>query len=92
MKRRLECKIYGRVQMVMFRDFVQRKAKKLGLSGIVKNTDDGCVFVIAEGEKKDLEMLLKLLYSGPIFAKVKHIEKQWNKLMNEFSKFEIKYE
>ncbi len=92
MKKRLECKIYGRVQMVMFRDFVQRKAKKLGLSGVVKNTDDGCVFVVAEGEEEGLEILLKLLYKGPILAKVKHIEKQWNELMNEFSKFEIKYE
>lgn len=43
-------KIFGRVQGVFFRDFVQRKAKELNLSGWVENEPDGTVQIVAEGE------------------------------------------
>ena len=58
MKKRLECRITGRVQLVMFRDFTQRKASSLGLFGTVENKKDGSVVVVAEGEESKLEQLL----------------------------------
>ncbi len=92
MKQKIECKITGRVQMVMFRDFTQRKAKKLGIFGYVKNEDDGSVYVLAEGEKDNLEKFISLLKEGPILAKVDKVDVKWMPCQNEFSDFKIKYE
>jgi len=48
MNKRIILKIYGRVQMVLFRDSTRRKAKKLNLVGWVMNQKDGTVQVMAE--------------------------------------------
>ncbi len=89
MKKRLECIIFGRVQMVMFRDFTQHKACSLGLVGIVKNLKDGSVFVVAEGEEDKLWQLLKYLKKGPLLARVERLEEKWLLSTNEFSDFKI---
>jgi len=91
MKKRLECKIYGRVQMVMFRDFTRRNAVKLALVGTVQNLDDGSVYVVSEGEEKNLRKLLKLLKKGPIFAKVKEVKEYWVEPIGGLSGFNIVY-
>ena len=91
MTQRITLKIYGLVQMVMFRDFIQRKARKLGLVGWVKNKDDGTVRVVAEGEKDNLEKLISLCYNGPILSKVDKIDVDWQEPNGEFDEFEIKY-
>ena len=70
MIKRLECYVFGRVQMVMFRDFACRKAKGLKLTGAVKNLKGGEVYVIAEGEEEKLRLFLAKLEKGPIFARV----------------------
>ena len=61
MRRRLECEISGRVQLVMYRDFAQRHARKLGLSGAARNLPDGRVGVVAEGEEEVLQQYLEIL-------------------------------
>ena len=70
MQMRLECKITGRVQLVMFRDFVQRKATKLGITGTVKNNPDGSVSVVAEGERRQLNELLEFIRKGSLLSRV----------------------
>ncbi|MEK7614663.1 MAG: acylphosphatase [Patescibacteria group bacterium] len=85
----LECKIFGRVQFVMFRDFVKRRADRLKLTGTVENKNDGSVFVIAEGEGKALEELISYLKKGPIFAKVLSIEPKWLESTGAFTDFKI---
>lgn len=89
MPKRLECRIFGRVQFVMFRDFAARKARNLGLAGTVENMSDGSVFVVAEGEDRDLEKLFFYLKKGPIFARVERIEPKWLAATGEFSDFKI---
>ncbi|MCR4306509.1 MAG: acylphosphatase [Candidatus Yonathbacteria bacterium] len=90
-KRRLECSITGRVQLVMFRDFTRRSAKRLGITGIVQNMNDGSVRVVAEGEEDALRKLLARLHEGPIFARVDKMEEAWNEATGEFKTFEIIY-
>ena len=51
MEKRLECQVFGRVQLVMFRDFVTRKARARGIVGTVKNNPDGSVSVVAQGDE-----------------------------------------
>ena len=91
MKKRIECIVSGRVQMVMFRDFTCRKARGLGLVGFVKNQLDGTVNVIAEGEEKDLKKLIEMLYKGPILSKVISVEVLWGDAGNTFKEFSIQY-
>lgn len=86
----LRARIYGRVQMVMFRDFVQRRARLRGLTGFVRNEDDGSVEVAAQGEKSDLERFIPLLQQGPILAKVEDVKIQWREPKEKFDRFEIR--
>ena len=84
-------KVYGRVQLVMYRDFTQRKAKKLGLTGYVINQKDKTVKVVAEGKEKELKEIINKCYNGPILAKVEKIDIDWKDYTGQFDKFEIKY-
>lgn len=91
MQKRLECKIFGRVHLVMFRDFAMRKAKELGLVGTVENMEDGTVFVVAEGDSAKLDEFLAYLKKGPIFANVLSIEANWLPPAGVLTDFKILY-
>ena len=91
MIQKIECKITGRVQMVMFRDFTKRKAKSLGIVGVVKNQQDGSVFISAEGEEGALKKFIKFLSKGSILARVDNVEVKWISSEGEFSNFKIIY-
>ncbi|MFC1700582.1 acylphosphatase [Patescibacteria group bacterium] len=91
MDKQVILKIYGRVQMVLYRDSTRRRAKKLGLTGLVNNKSDGTVEVIAEGPEEKLKELIKWCYNGPILARVDKIEIQWREATGNFNNFEIKY-
>ncbi len=92
MKKRLECIVKGRVQMVMFRDFAQRSARRLGVFGFVKNLDDGSVLVVAEGEEWHLREFLQILKKGSVFSKVSEVREKWEDNREEFKDFTIKYD
>ncbi len=84
--------VYGRVQGVNFRAFVQRCARALAISGYVKNMPDGrSVEVQAEGEKDKLDRLIELLHSGPEGARVDRVEVAWKEPENKFTGFSIRY-
>jgi acylphosphatase len=88
---RLEAIVSGRVQLVMFRDFTQRKASGLKLTGTVKNLEDGTVEVVAEGPREKLEKLVAKLHQGPLLAHVEHVSVSWSPATGEFKKFRIVY-
>jgi acylphosphatase len=72
---RMRVIVTGRVQGVFFRESTRRKALSLGLSGWVLNLPDGRVEWVAEGEKNDLEVLLRWCQAGgPPWARVDGIE------------------
>lgn len=91
MKKQLRANITGRVQMVMYRDFAQRKARKLGLVGTVQNLKDGSVSVVAEGEESKLEEYVKYLNKGSILSKVKNVRIEWSEFSGQYSDFLIVY-
>ena len=91
MKKRLVAKVYGRVQMVLFRDFTRRYARKLGLVGFVRNENDGGVLVVAEGEEAPLKLLLAKIHRGPMFSRVEDLELSWQEAVGKFSDFVIDY-
>ncbi|MFH1874235.1 MAG: acylphosphatase [Pseudomonadota bacterium] len=87
----IQIKISGLVQGVFFRMHTQKKAKSLGLTGAVKNTDDGGVEVIAEGEKTALEQLIAWCRQGPPSARVDKVETVWSQAKGKFSDFKISH-
>ena len=67
-------RVRGRVQGVGFRYFVERGAKSLGITGWVRNVDDGSVEVYAAGTAAQLSDLEGLLRQGPRWAEVRGVE------------------
>ena len=66
--------IRGRVQGVGFRWFVEREAHILGITGWVRNDDDGSVEVLAVGAPEKLAELRSKLQAGPRAARVEDLE------------------
>ena len=83
--------VSGRVQGVLFRDGTQRRAKRLGINGWVRNLADGRVEAIFEGEKNKVEQIVNWAKKGPILAKVKDFKVEWQEYKGEFGDFEIRY-
>ena len=73
----LTATVRGRVQGVGFRMFVLDAARRLGLTGYVRNLPDRSVHVSAHGSREALERLLGLLYRGPAGAKVTAVDSAW---------------
>lgn len=77
--------------MVMYRDFVRRHARRLGLIGEVRNCADGTVEIIAQGSRAALEKLITHLREGSFLARVADVEVAWRSPQREFDSFEITY-
>jgi len=77
--------------MVMFRDFATRKARKVGVTGYVRNLEDGTVEVIAQGTKENLEKLIEYLHKGSILSKVENVTIEWRTPQKIFDSFELGY-
>ncbi len=69
-------RVRGRVQGVGFRYFVYRVALELGLTGYVKNLDDGRVEVYAVGPENKLSELAGRLWKGPSHADVRGVDEE----------------
>jgi acylphosphatase len=82
--------VHGRVQGVGFRWFVQRRASALGVTGYVRNLDDGGVEVLAVGPPKILEQLRNDLWSGPVGASVSAVQES-DAPVEKFRSFDISY-
>lgn len=67
-------RISGVVQGVGFRNFVERRARELGLRGWVRNLSDGRVEVVASGTEGQLVTLEQYLHSGPRHSHVQTVE------------------
>ena len=91
MKKRAHIFVSGRVQGVFFRDHTQRLANSLNLTGWVRNLRDGRVEVLAEGDKENIEDLIKGLKQGPPLARVKKVDVEWGDYKGEFEDFRITY-
>src|SRR5437667_2491213 len=86
---RLHAVVRGDVQGVGFRYFVQRKARQLGLTGWVRNNDDGTVEIIAEGARADLEQLKHAVEEGPRTAHVDRVDAQWSAATGTLRAFDL---
>jgi acylphosphatase len=66
--------IHGRVQGVFFRDTLRRLAEAAGVAGWARNTWDGTVEAVLEGEDEEVERLVAFAREGPEGARVDRVE------------------
>jgi acylphosphatase len=66
--------VSGRVQGVFFRDTMRRRAESAGLAGWVRNTPDGTVEAVFEGEPEAVDELVEFSRRGPSRAEVAAVE------------------
>ncbi|MFH0799679.1 MAG: acylphosphatase [Pseudomonadota bacterium] len=88
---RLHLVIHGRVQGVFFRANAQKEASNLGLCGWVRNTADGGVETVAEGERPDLEAFAAWCRRGPPHAMVQKVDISWEASEGMPPGFRIEY-
>jgi acylphosphatase len=91
-KRRCHVLVSGRVQGVFFRQNTLERARALGLKGWVRNTEDGRVEAVFEGEREKIEKILEWMKIGPPLAEVENLEIKWEDFKGEFEDFEIRYD
>jgi acylphosphatase len=71
---RRRVKAHGRVQGVFFRDSTSEEAHRLGVSGWVRNAEDGSVEGVFEGAPEDVEAMISFVRSGPGSADVDRVD------------------
>ncbi|HXE98980.1 MAG TPA: acylphosphatase [Solirubrobacterales bacterium] len=66
--------VHGRVQGVFFRDTARRMAQSRNVSGWVRNTPEGTVEAVFEGEAEAVESMVRWCEQGPRGAVVERME------------------
>ena len=83
--------VKGKVQGVFFRQALKVKAIQNGVSGWVRNLDDGRVEAVLEGNGENVNTLVEWCHGGPANARVEDVDIINEKYSNEFSKFDVLY-
>ncbi|WP_457948593.1 acylphosphatase [Pseudarthrobacter sp. alpha12b] len=86
---RLDARVFGMVQGVGFRYWTMGMAEELGLSGQVKNLDDGSVSVTAEGPRQQVQELLDWLNSDRTPGQVDRVDGSMSKAGGNFRGFRV---
>ena len=81
--------ISGSVQGVGYRFFIKSWAKTFGVVGWVKNSPEGKVEAVFQGDEKSVEDLIAKCRKGPFLAEVKDVAVNWEEGGDEFGDFRV---
>lgn len=90
-RKRLEATVHGLVQGVGYRWYARQMARRLNLSGYVRNRYDRTVEVVAEGQESALREFLSYLETGPSAAVVERVDARWSPANSAFYSFEVRF-
>ncbi len=90
-KVRARAVISGRVQGVFFRASTRDEARRLGISGWVRNLPNGDVEALFEGDKNTVNRMLAWCYQGPPYAAVAEVKVTWESYRGDQTGFQIAY-
>jgi acylphosphatase len=90
-RKRVWLRIQGRVQGVGFRFSALDVARQLGVTGWVRNTAEGDVELVAEGDEAQLRRLVTWCHGGPPGALVTSVEEKSLPYTGEFDGFRIRH-
>ncbi|XAS68192.1 acylphosphatase [Micrococcaceae bacterium Sec5.7] len=85
---RLKARVTGVVQGVGFRYWTARKADELGLTGSVRNDDDGSVAVVAEGPQPVIIEFRRWL-SSDAPGRVAHVDEELSPAEGDSGSFRV---
>jgi acylphosphatase len=68
--------IRGRVQGVFFRDTLRRVAERNGVAGWARNTPEGTVEAVLEGDEEPVARVIEFAHRGPEGASVEGVDAQ----------------
>ncbi|HSN35834.1 MAG TPA: acylphosphatase [Arthrobacter sp.] len=88
---RLTARVDGVVQAVGFRYWTVRQAEELGLTGTVRNNDDGSVGILAEGPQSVVLEFRRWLRSPEAPGRVEKVQEAMSPATGEFSNFRVAY-
>jgi len=84
--------VHGIVQGVGFRYSTVREAEERNLAGWVRNTYEGNVEAVFEGEKDDVDDMVAWCRRGPVSAEVSKVDVVWEEPQKpSFKSFTIRY-
>ncbi len=83
--------VSGLVQGVGYRHFTAVKARQYKLKGYVRNLPDGCVEIVAQGEKGLILDFLKELQIGPVGSKVTNVSCEMSEKDELFQGFNLRF-
>jgi acylphosphatase len=83
--------IEGRVQGVFFRASTRDEARKLGISGWVRNLPNGDVEGLFEGDKSTVTRMLAWCYKGPPYAVVHKVNVSYEPFVGDQVVFQVVY-
>ena len=83
--------VHGRVQGVGFRMFVQQHASELGLTGWIRNMEDGSVEMEIQGDPEKVDKLSVLIREGNYFIKVKELKFEPIEPVSDETRFVVRY-
>lgn len=86
---RIHLIVNGKVQGVGFRVYVQHTAKKMGLTGWVRNIGYSQVESVAEGNPEVLKGFAEAVKLGPRSARVDDMSLTWEDPIGDLERFEI---
>ncbi|MCX8059163.1 MAG: acylphosphatase [Spirochaetes bacterium] len=82
----------GLVQGVGFRYFVQRVSLRMGITGYVRNEDDGTVFAVFETDESSFNNLIEIIKKGNGYSRIYNMNIKKEKIIKrEFNDFFIDY-
>ncbi len=84
-------RVSGVVQGVGYRYFIMQVARRLGLTGYVKNLYTGEVEIVAEGDSSALNQLIEEAKVGPASSDVRDMHIEWKEPASGFSGFDIQF-
>jgi acylphosphatase len=71
---RMHAVVAGRVQGVFFRMYTAQEAKRLALSGWVRNLGDGTVETEFQGEENEVRLMAQWLHQGSPNSRVDRVQ------------------
>lgn len=72
--RAVDVTVTGRVQGVSFRAYAEDEARRLGVTGWIRNEPDGSVAGHLEGDEETVDAMVAWLREGPRLASVESVD------------------
>lgn len=89
--KRIQAVVHGYVQGVSFRQYARQEARRLRLTGWVRNEPDRTVRLVAEGPEAALQQMVDWLHIGSPYGHVDKVDVTWSEATAEFTDFQVSW-